>query len=77
MNQNFSKRAPIRLDGPEYDELRERVLRREGWRRQFCGSMTNLEVNHLEFRSHSGSDQEGNLITLCHQCHSTTHRRAG
>ena len=73
MNQNLLKHVPFRLDEREYGELRERVLRRDGWRCQFCGSMTNLEVHHQIFRSHSGSDQEDNLITLCNRCHSAEH----
>jgi 5-methylcytosine-specific restriction endonuclease McrA len=75
MNGNLAKRAPVRLEDREYDELRARVLRRDGWRCQFCGSMTNLEVHHQEFRSHSGPDHEGNLITLCNRCHSAKHRQ--
>jgi len=73
MNQNLTTRVLLRLDEHEYGELRERVLRRDGWRCQFCGSMTNLEVHHKEFRSHSGQDQEDNLITLCNGCHSAEH----
>jgi len=73
MNQNLAKRVPVRVDDREYGELRERVLRRDGWRCQFCGSMTNLEVHHRRFRSHSGADCEDNLITLCNGCHSSVH----
>ncbi|MFI5095205.1 MAG: HNH endonuclease [Candidatus Acidiferrales bacterium] len=29
-----------------------------------CGSMQQLQVHHLEFRSQSGGDVEQNLITL-------------
>ena len=75
MMQDLLKRPPIRLEESEYQQVRERVLRRDGWRCQFCGSMTNLEVHHQEFRSHSGNDTEQNLITLCHECHSAEHRR--
>lgn len=32
------------------------VLRRESRRCQFCGTMSNLEVHHKEFRSHEGED---------------------
>jgi len=44
--------------------LRQQILRRDGWRCQSCGSMSNLEVHHREFRSHSGADSEENLNAL-------------
>ena len=75
MNQTLPKQAPTRLGELEYRDLRERVLWRDGWRCQFCGSRTNLEVHHQEFRSHSGEDTEANLITLCFDCHSSVHGR--
>jgi len=62
-----------RLDPALYEELRNQVLRRDGWRCQFCGTMCDLEVHHKEFRSHSGADSEENLITLCAQCHAAVH----
>ena len=58
-----------------YESLRQQVLRRDGWRCQSCGTMSNLEVPHREFRSHSGDDSEQNLITLCSTCHATLHQR--
>lgn len=73
MKQNFPKTAPIRLGQSEYQKLRERVLTRDAWRCQFCGSMTNLEVHHQLFRSHSGEDVGDNLITVCNECHSSLH----
>ena len=66
-------RKPLRLDPPSYDALRQHVLRRDNWRCQLCGAMSNLEVHHLEFRSHAGEDVEHNLITLCHNCHTMLH----
>jgi len=48
-------------------------LWRDGWRCQFCGTMSNLEVHHKEFRSRSGQDIDQNLITLCRACHSRVH----
>jgi hypothetical protein len=39
-----------------YYTLRNQMLRRDGWRRQSCGTMSNLEVHDKEFRSHSGDD---------------------
>ncbi len=69
------KPAPERLDPLSYESLRQHVLRRDGWRCQSCGAMTNLEVHHGEFRSHSGADSEDNLITLCTACHARMHCR--
>src|ERR1039457_7101042 len=67
------KAAPSRLDPLSYENLREQILRRDGWRCQSCGTMSNLEVHHREFRSHSGEDSEENLITLCSVCHARVH----
>jgi hypothetical protein len=50
------------------EALRQFVVRRDGWRCQSCGAMSNLEIHHEEFRSHSGDDSELNLITLCATC---------
>jgi 5-methylcytosine-specific restriction endonuclease McrA len=67
--------APSRLDSLSYESLRQQILRRDGWRCQSCGTMTNLEVHHRKFRSRSGDDSEENLITLCAACHARVHRR--
>ena len=64
----------LRLNPELYERLREQVLRRDGWRCQSCGAMSNLEVHHTEFRSRGGDDSEQNLITLCTACHSGVHR---
>ena len=66
---------PLRLDPLSYESLRQQVLRRDGWRCQSCGTMSNLEVHHTQFRSQSGEDSEQNLITLCTACHATGHHR--
>ena len=68
------KSARLRLDPVAYERLRQQVLRRDGWRCQLCGTMSNLEVHHKQFRSHSGDDSEENLITLCTVCHNETHK---
>src|SRR5579863_2322485 len=66
-------RKPLRLDPVAYEELRQRVLRRDGWRCQACGTMSNLPVHHQQFRSRAGADTEPNLLTLCSACHSSIH----
>ena len=50
-----------------------RCCSRDGWRCQCCGTRSNLEVHHKEFRSQGGDDSEENLITLCFACHSLLH----
>jgi 5-methylcytosine-specific restriction endonuclease McrA len=67
---------PVRLplDAMPYKKLRQQILRRDGWRCQSCGTMSNLEVHHKQFRSHSGDDSEENLITLCFTCHASAHQ---
>ena len=60
-----------------YDKLHQQILRRDNWRCESCGTMSNLEVHHGQFRSHSGEDSEDNLITLCTACHARVHDRKG
>jgi 5-methylcytosine-specific restriction endonuclease McrA len=76
MNRIPAKRSRLRLAPKLYENLRQQVLRRDGWRCQSCGALSNLEVHHRELRSQSGDDAERNLITLCAACHSSVHRGA-
>lgn len=69
------KSGRLRLDLLSYERLRQQILRRDGWRCQSCGTMSNLEVHHRQFRTHSGADSEENLITLCATCHARVHGR--
>jgi 5-methylcytosine-specific restriction endonuclease McrA len=64
----------FRTDPISYKSLRRQVLRRDRWRCQSCGTMSNLEVHHKQYRSHSGNDSDLNLITLCAECHTVIHR---
>ena len=76
MNRIRPKRPRLRLDPELYEQLRKQVLRRDGWRCQFCGSGQNLQVHHKQLRSQQGSDDDSNLITLCASCHKGLHRGA-
>ena len=64
--------------GPNYgyENTRAMVLDRDGHKCQHCNGRTKdskLEVHHIIFRSHGGSDDSDNLITLCHTCHKKLH----
>jgi 5-methylcytosine-specific restriction endonuclease McrA len=73
VNRILRKQPRERLDAESYERLRKHVLRRDGWRCQCCGSRSNLEVHHKDYRSQGGDDGEVNLITLCAGCHSLVH----
>jgi 5-methylcytosine-specific restriction endonuclease McrA len=62
-----------RLDYAEYQDLQHRVLKRDGWRCQVCGSRTELQVHHIQSRALLGADVEDNLFTVCAACHRAIH----
>jgi 5-methylcytosine-specific restriction endonuclease McrA len=70
------KTPRIRLEQAAYGRLRREILKRDHWRCQNCGSLQQLQIHHQELRSHSGSDVEDNLITLCKACHRRVHRQS-
>jgi len=62
--------------GPGWDELRRRVINRDGHRCQVCGTsdaLRPLHVHHIQpFRSFTNreiANQIENLVTLCPTCH--------
>jgi len=67
------KRPRLRLDSETYRALHRKILQRDGWRCQMCGSQSGLEVHHRERRSQLGDDSEGNLVPLCSDCHRAVH----
>jgi 5-methylcytosine-specific restriction endonuclease McrA len=73
MIRNWPKRPRIRLNEEAYALLRRKILERDDWRCQGCGSSVHLQIHHKEFRSQSGHDAKENLITLCAQCHMQIH----
>jgi 5-methylcytosine-specific restriction endonuclease McrA len=69
------KRPRLCLDTESYKKLVHWVLKRDGWRCQYCGRSEELEVHHMIPRSQFGHDTEENLITLCTGCHRKTHHQ--
>ena len=59
-----------RID-PSRKPAKWKIFERDQWRCQApgCSSRRKLEVHHILFRSHRGSDDPENLITLCHGHH--------
>ena len=73
MERLRQKRPRLALDFDDYQELRQEVLSRDGWRCQICGALRELEIHHMQKRSDLGSDAAENLITLCFACHRRQH----
>jgi hypothetical protein len=67
------KVKPIKLSRQVYRRLMKRVLERDGWRCQKCGSLEDLQVHHRIKRSQQGDDALANLVTLCAYCHMAEH----
>jgi 5-methylcytosine-specific restriction endonuclease McrA len=63
----------IKLGKQLYRRLMKRVLERDEWRCQRCGSLENLQVHHKIRRSQQGEDTLANLVTLCVYCHTAEH----
>jgi len=56
-----------------YENKRQYVLYRDGFKCQHCGSKDHLEVHHIRYKSHKGTNDVDNLITLCYECHQKLH----
>lgn len=59
-----------------FENTKAMVLNRDNYTCQCCKGKhkdSKLEVHHIVFRSQGGSDEESNLITLCHTCHKNLH----
>lgn len=59
-----------------FENTKAMVLNRDGYTCQRCKGKhedSKLEVHHIVFRSNGGSDEQDNLITLCHTCHKALH----
>ena len=69
----LKKVKPIKLRRQVYRRLMRRVLERDGWRCQRCGSLENLQVHHQIKRSQQRDDALANLVTPCAYCHTAEH----
>ncbi|WQJ53426.1 MAG: HNH endonuclease [Wendovervirus sonii] len=56
-----------------FENKRQYILHRDGFKCQHCGCKNHLEVHHIKFKSQGGTNDINNLITLCHDCHHKLH----
>jgi hypothetical protein len=81
MFDTSSLAAGRQLQGIEYQipryegrDFRAKVLWRDGYTCQHCGSKDQLQAHHIRFRVEGGSDTPENGLTLCADCHAALHR---
>lgn len=63
-----------------FENTKSKVLNRDDYKCHVCKTKkqgVKLEVHHIQFRRFNGSDEEYNLITLCHDCHKHLHHVYG
>lgn len=65
--------------GPNYgfENIKAMVLNRDNYICQYCKGKhkdSKLEVHHIVYKCNGGSNEESNLITLCHTCHQDVHK---
>lgn len=56
--------------------VRRQVLERDNRQCQVCGTSREnyLQLHHVVYRSHGGSHEEWNLVTLCAKHHDAVHQ---
>ena len=54
--------------------IRRNILDRDGYRCRKCGKSGVLEVHHVKALDDGGTNELGNLLTLCRGCHIHEHR---
>jgi len=61
--------------GPNWKEIRQRILERDDHQCQNCGSGDELHIHHIEllssFDGYKEANKGNNLVTLCAGCHAS------
>lgn len=74
--QGLARQLNFNLTSEEWDMLREFILERDNYTCQDCGRFAmdiGLEAHHIKPLFRRGTNDEKNLITLCHKCHKHKH----
>lgn len=62
-------------DAMGFYNVKAAVLSRDNYTCQICkAQQVKLQVHHIRFRSHGGSNSMENLTTLCKDCHEKIHK---
>lgn len=55
-----------------WENMRQKVFRRDGFKCVVCGEAKNLECHHITY-DNLGAEKVSDLVTLCKECHEKTH----
>lgn len=73
---NLDRTASARPELAEYEEQKRRIRARDRYTCLRCGrgfSQGELHVHHVIPLSRFGTNEDANLVTLCHPCHNKQH----
>ena len=56
----------------QWRELKESIKAERGAKCEICGSLSNLDLHHINARKNKGKDVKDNLQLLCRTCHAQT-----
>ena len=60
--------------GPEHKKAQRLGKERDLHTCQICGSTMHTEGHHMFDYSFGGAPSEDNIMTLCHDCHTSVHK---
>ncbi|MYS58704.1 MULTISPECIES: HNH endonuclease [Streptomycetaceae] len=70
LRRSWERTSARNLSRPaDWSKRKAKILVRDRFRCQFCGSPRKLEVDHIIPVSRGGSWEPDNLWTLCQSCH--------
>lgn len=55
-----------------WEETRQKVFRRDGFKCVLCGEAKDLNVHHITYEN-LGAEKVSDLVTLCQACHESVH----
>ena len=71
-NVKSSKEYEEYIKSSEWQETRQRILKRDAFRCVLCGTTKNLHVHHITYEN-LGEEKDADLVTLCDYCHKRLH----
>ena len=75
------RRGLLRMEGfapypNNWIDVARKIRHRDEYQCKVCGGTgVTLDVHHIVYLSHHGTNQQSNLITLCRRCHEAEHER--